>query len=77
MMVYFGGSRGHRSSRRCARGLSIVGAAYAEAGRFDEATTAARRAVELAEEGNAAELADEIRARLALYESGQAYREQP
>ncbi len=57
--------------------LDTLAAAYAEAGRFDEAVTVARRAVELAEKGNAAELADEIRARLALYESGQAYHEPP
>ena len=55
--------------------LDTLAAAYAEAGRFTEAVNTARRALELAESRERSELAEQIRARLVLYESGQAYHE--
>ncbi len=55
--------------------LDTLAAAYAEVGRYDEAVQTARRALELASGGQQTELADQIRARLKLYEAGQPYRE--
>lgn len=49
--------------------LDTLGAAYAAAGRYAEATTAAERARRLAEELEQDALADRIRTRLALYRS--------
>ena len=54
--------------------LDTLAAAYAEAGRFDDAVRTARRSVELAAADPAA--AAEFRQRLALYESGKPYRQQ-
>jgi tetratricopeptide (TPR) repeat protein len=54
--------------------LDTLAIAYAAAGRFDSAVTAARRAIDLARSGGQAELAKEIDARLELYRSGRAYR---
>jgi len=54
--------------------LDTLSAAYAEAGRFREATTVARQAAEIAEDRNQAVLARAIRGRVALYEAGQGYR---
>src|SRR5439155_272634 len=48
-----------------------LGGALAAAGRFPEAVERQRRAVELTAEGEQ----EGLRARLALYETGQAYRE--
>ncbi len=56
--------------------LDTLAAAYAEAGRFEEAQATARRAVELARAGEATALASQIEARLSLYAQGVAYREQ-
>ncbi len=54
--------------------LATLAAAYAEAGRFADAVTAARRAVQIAAaQGNAA-LIDELNTELAAYESGRPYR---
>jgi len=54
---------------------ATLAAAYAEAGRFPEALQAAQRALQLATiEGNAAR-ADSIRAQIALYRSGAAFRD--
>ena len=54
---------------------ATLGAAYAEAGRFPEALKAAKRALQLAmAEGNT-QRADSIRAQIALYESGVAFRD--
>ena len=52
--------------------LDTLAAAYAEAGRFAEATRTARRAIEAAEPGS--ELAQDIGARLVLYEAKQPFR---
>ncbi len=60
-----------------ARLLDILGAAYAEAGRFPEAVDAARRAAALAAEHNDRPLATDLSSRVALYQSHKAYREQP
>ena len=55
--------------------LDTLAAAYARVGRMADAVSTARRASELATEAQQPELAAEITSRLALYESGQAYRE--
>gem|GEM_PF-6290310 len=57
--------------------LDTLAAAYAAAGRFDEAVISARRALDLVESLELVDLATEVRARLALYESGRAYYAQP
>ncbi len=54
--------------------LDTLAAAYAEAGRFDDALTAARRARSLAAPSNQA-LAREIDARIAEYRAGRPHRE--
>jgi tetratricopeptide (TPR) repeat protein len=54
---------------------ATLAAAYAEAGRFAEALTTSERALQLAKaEGNAAR-ADSIRAQIAVYQSGAAFRD--
>jgi tetratricopeptide (TPR) repeat protein len=55
--------------------FDALAAAYAETGRFPEAVHAAHRAVALATRQNNPALADTIRARLKLYQSGSPYRE--
>ena len=55
--------------------LDTLAAAYAEAGRFDEAVRTAEQAVRLAEEAGDTEAAAGHRARLALYQQGQPYRD--
>ena len=57
--------------------LDTLAAAYAAAGRFEEAIKTARKAVEIATAMNEAELADKIRARLRLYEARRSYVETP
>jgi arylsulfatase A-like enzyme/Flp pilus assembly protein TadD len=57
--------------------LDTLAAAYAEAGRFSEAVAAARRALAAAEQNHAGPATEPLRARLALYEAGQPYRENP
>lgn len=53
-----------------------LAAAYAEAGRFDDAVNAGQRALQLADaEGNLAR-ANSIRAQIALYQSGRPFRDQ-
>jgi arylsulfatase A-like enzyme/Flp pilus assembly protein TadD len=54
--------------------LDTLAAAYARAGRFEEAAHTARLAVELAASQGQTELAEAIRARLTLYEAGQPFR---
>jgi Flp pilus assembly protein TadD len=54
--------------------LDTLAAAYAEAGRFDDAVATSKRALELA--ADRPTQAAEFRSRLALYEAGTAYREQ-
>jgi len=55
--------------------LDTLAAAYAEAGRMEDASAMARRALELAERAENATLTADIRARLALYEAGKPYRD--
>jgi tetratricopeptide (TPR) repeat protein len=55
--------------------LDTLAAAYAEAGRMEDAVRTARRAIEIAEGREPSTLASAIGERLALYESGQPYRE--
>ncbi len=54
--------------------LDVLAAAYAEAGRRDDAVAAARQALELALRSDSPHAAG-IRQRLELYEQGQAYRD--
>lgn len=56
------------------RTLDTLAAAYAAAGQFDRAAEAATRALGIARAAGDVQHADEIRARLALYERGQPYR---
>ena len=55
--------------------LDVLAAAYAEAGRFPEAVTTARKALELTRQQNQGALADALRVRLALYEAEKPYRQ--
>jgi len=55
--------------------LDTLAAAYAEAGRFEEAVATARRALDLAESREQVDVATQIQEHLALYEAGQAYHE--
>ena len=57
--------------------LDTLAAAYAAAGRFDEAALAAERAVQLAQSAEQATLARNIQSRLELYRAGRPYREAP
>ena len=56
--------------------VDTLAAAYAEAGRFSEALATARRALELARAAGKADLARDIEKRIALYQQGQAYRDE-
>jgi tetratricopeptide (TPR) repeat protein len=53
--------------------LDILAAAYAEAGRFQEAIATLRDAVALVEQRGPAEVLPELQQRLALYQAGEAY----
>jgi Flp pilus assembly protein TadD len=70
------------SERACAQArenpdcLDAMAAAYAEAGRFDEAVRAARGALAGAEAKGPREQAEAIRARLRSYEASRPYRQQ-
>ena len=55
------------------RSLDVLGAAYAAAGRFDEAVRAAERAIALASRAGDAALATKVRARLSLYRGRRAF----
>ena len=55
--------------------LDTLAAAYAEAGRFDEAVATARRAIECATRPDQSQLRDGLAARLRLYESRKPYRD--
>ncbi len=55
--------------------LDALAAAYAEAGRFPQALTAARKALDLALQQNNPALAAAIRAHVALYEAGKPCRQ--
>jgi len=60
-----------------ARAWDVLAAAFAEAGRFDEAVRAAERALDLAGTSATAEAREGAKARLALYRDGQALRSRP
>ena len=62
------------SGRTDAAALDILGAAYASAGRFDEAIAAAQSALDLALAGRVDELARLVRTRLELYRQNRPYR---
>ena len=55
--------------------LGTLAAAYAEAGRFSEAVAAAQRALELATARADTKQAEDLRARISLYQAGSPYRD--
>jgi tetratricopeptide (TPR) repeat protein len=55
--------------------LRSLAAAYAESGRFTEAVSSARQAVELAQEQSNTALAEALQTQLKLYEAGSPYRD--
>jgi len=57
--------------------LDTLAAAYAAAGRFDDAVLTAERAAQLAESSGQAVVAKNIQSRLELYRAGRPYREPP
>jgi tetratricopeptide (TPR) repeat protein len=57
--------------------FDTLAAAYAEAGRFEDAVTTARDAIALAEKAGQPQFAEQVRGRLALYERRQPYRDDP
>jgi tetratricopeptide (TPR) repeat protein len=63
------------TGNRAATCLDTLAAAYAAAGRFNNAIVTAQKAIDLARSGKQPQLIDEIEARLRLYRSGQAYRQ--
>jgi protein O-mannosyl-transferase len=65
------------TSHKQALMVGTLGAAYAEVGRFPEAAAAAEKAIALAEKANDTEVADMNRKLVALYRSGQPYRDTP
>jgi Tfp pilus assembly protein PilF len=60
--------------RRDLAALDALAAAYAAAGRFDEAVTTAQAAVALAVAAGQGEIADQFKERLVLYQRREAYR---
>ncbi len=65
------GAAGHGSPQL----LDTLSAAYAEAGRFDDAVRTVRQAIEQAEAAGQRPLADQLRERLKLYEERRPFRE--
>jgi hypothetical protein len=63
------------SGGKDARVLDTLAAAYAEKGQFTDAALTARRAQTRAIEEKQPALAEEIKARVALYEAGRPFRE--
>ncbi len=57
--------------------LDVLAAAYAEAGRFEEAVKIAEKAVEISSSQGKSELCDQIQDRLKLYSEKQPYRLHP
>jgi hypothetical protein len=55
--------------------IGTLAAAYAEAGRFPEAVTAAEKAAQLATDAGSKKPAEENRQRLELYRAGKPYHE--
>jgi tetratricopeptide (TPR) repeat protein len=64
-----------RAGGRDPRVLDTLAAAYAEAGRFDEAAKTIKRAVELAQSTGQYPLAEECKSRLKLYQGNRPYHE--
>jgi cytochrome c-type biogenesis protein CcmH/NrfG len=56
-----------------AESLDTLAAAYAAAGRFDEAVATAQKALELADSNNETELVEQIKQRLDLYNNNQPF----
>jgi tetratricopeptide (TPR) repeat protein len=65
------------SGGRDAMYLDTLAAAYAEAGRFDDAVETARRGLEIATRQNQQPLREGLAARIRLYEAGKPYRDPP
>jgi tetratricopeptide (TPR) repeat protein len=63
------------TDRRQPQLLDTLGAAYAAAGRFEQATAVARRALELASAGNLTTLIPPLQHRLKLYEDRKPFRD--
>jgi len=63
-----------QTARRDVASLDALAAAYAAAGRFDEAVATARAGVDAATAVGALEVATQFRQRLQLYEQGRPYR---
>jgi tetratricopeptide (TPR) repeat protein len=63
-----------QDSRDDPQRLDTLAAAYAAAGRFPEAVTTARQAIQLAESAGQTALAKEIQSRCELYRAGRPYR---
>jgi tetratricopeptide (TPR) repeat protein len=57
--------------------LDALAAAYAEAGRFNDAIHVAQKAIELASAAGQQELAQQVQERLKLYQDGQPFHEGP
>jgi hypothetical protein len=55
--------------------LDALAAAYAENGQFSQAVATARKALALASQGKPGGLADELRARLRMYEAHRPWRQ--
>ncbi len=64
---------GERTGNHVAPYLDTLAAAYAATGRYDEAISAAEKAIELARSAGQTQLVDRIEMRLELYQSGRAY----
>jgi spermidine synthase len=64
-----------RTAYRDPNFLDTLAAAYAAAGRFAPAVSTARKALALMTAQGSPEIEEQIRARLALYQAGQPYRE--
>jgi len=62
------------TGNRLAPYLDTLAAAYAAAGRFNEAISAAQKGIELARAAGQSQVAGEIEAHLALYRAGHVYR---
>jgi tetratricopeptide (TPR) repeat protein len=61
------------TARKSSEPLDTLAAAYAEAGRFDDAVTTAREAIVLAQANHQSDLAQRIASRLARYEGKRPY----
>jgi tetratricopeptide (TPR) repeat protein len=66
-----------RTQEHDANVLNSLAAAYAEAGRYTQATDTATQAIEVASSSGQTALRDALAARLVLYRAGQPVRERP